>query len=162
MRAQYVPTRELRGAEIAYIAGIIDGEGTIGVYKGGAPYSYSLRLIVSNTHVPMLEWLHVRVGGSLTRNGTGYKTRHKQGWQVVLWQAHAAAVIQACRPFLIVKAPQADLGLRFMSEFISHRGRPVTDEEIRRRQWYFEQTHLLNGLQPVGRRRKSAQRRAPP
>src|SRR2546427_8215430 len=99
MRAQYVPADPLTEVEIGYLAGIIDGEGTIGIYKGREPYSYRLALIVTNTHRPMLEWLRSRIGGSLTRRGMRQKSHHKPAWQIVLWQARAAALIEVCRPF---------------------------------------------------------------
>jgi hypothetical protein len=144
-------------SDLAYLAGIIDGEGTIGIYRGGAPYSYHLALVVTNTHRPMLEWVHARIGGSLVR-ATRQTLRHKQGWQVVLVQARAASVIRLCRPFLIVKAPQADLGMQFIDEFVSFKGWGVhvSEQQVTRRRWYYEQSHLLNGGTGRGPRKKRA------
>ena len=141
--------------DLAYLAGIIDGEGTIGIYKGAEPFNYHLALIITNTYAPMLDWVRARTGGSLTRH-TPETARHKQGWQVVVWQARAADVIRLCQPYLIVKAQQADLALRFMSDYVSFRGRnsPVTEEQVAKRRWYYEQSLAINGGKRTGRPKK--------
>lgn len=142
--------------ERAYLAGIIDGEGTIGIYRGATSSDYLLRLIVTNTFFPMLEWIHARIGGSLVPSGAE-TDRHKQVWQVVLFQARAGSVIQSCQPHLIVKSAQADLAMRFMADFVSFRGRGrPSEEQVAVRRWYYEQSLTLNERGGKGLRKNHA------
>ncbi len=106
-------------AELAYMAGIIDGEGSICVFPAtvdGRPRSrYCLRLSISNTSRPLLEWVQQRFGGRLVQVKRNRETAltHKityhweAGWQ------HGASIIEAIRPFLVIKGEQGDLFLEF-------------------------------------------------
>ena len=56
--------------KLAYLAGIIDGEGTIviakgKIRKGRINHPYSLRLVVMNTDIRLIEWLKENFGGSI-------------------------------------------------------------------------------------------------
>lgn len=134
------PTYGLTEGQAAYLAGIIDGEGTIGIYGNNPsnPGSYHVVLIINNTSEPLLDTLKGWIGGSKTRTGGGPPDpMHAQNWQLVLWQHRAAQVIRQCRPYLIIKAAQADLALEFIDTWVSWKGRgPVPAAEIERRSGY--------------------------
>ena len=79
----------------AYIAGMIDGEGT---------FSDPARLVISNCHLDMLEWIQSQLGGNIyiKRKAVGnwntvydYKLRRKQ-WDEI---AHFIT------PYLKIKTP---------------------------------------------------------
>jgi len=53
-------------------------------------------------------------------------------------------MIQLCRPYLVIKTAQADLGLRFMTDIVLHKGRRVSDSELSKRLRYFEEMSRLN------------------
>jgi hypothetical protein len=93
----------------AYIAGLVDGEGSIILYKRGT--GVQMRLTIANTYQPVLSWMVdvTGVGAVITRSSTNIN--HKAGaW----WQANSEAaetVLRQIRPYLIIKAEQADLAI---------------------------------------------------
>ena len=101
---------------IAYIAGIFDGEGTVGIYttQGTAP---SPVLAVAGGHLPMLSAIRDHFGfGSVflygqTQYDDGVHRAPQTGrWQVRTWEG-AVAVLSELRPYLMEKAEQADVFL---------------------------------------------------
>jgi len=54
-----LPKWKLRKEEAAYIAGLIDGEGSILCYKSGR--SYTKRITISNTRKELMEWLMKKI-----------------------------------------------------------------------------------------------------
>lgn len=130
-------------AEIAYLAGLIDGEGTIGIYRQTGTKTYELKLLITNTSPALLQWLRPRFGGGVGKHKKE-KPWHRETWQIVIAQGKAADLIKLCRPFLVIKAAQADLGLRFMSEVSLRKGHRVTDEELEMRQRYADGMSKLN------------------
>lgn len=101
----------LSPVEIAYLAGIIDGEGHIGLSKQKRYNTPRGRLTITNTDSRLLLWLRDKIGGSITTNHadvrTGGKWRKCFIWQVVSRQA--CEVLKACLPMLIVKREQAQI-----------------------------------------------------
>lgn len=127
-------------AELGYLAGLIDGEGTIGIY---ATQQAHLRLIIANSSYPLINWVRSRVGGSLVEIPSR-DLRHKDAWQVVLVQQRAAEVIRQCRPYLVAKAPQADLALDFISKCNFERGHALTEDEWALRRAFADKSRELN------------------
>jgi hypothetical protein len=109
-------------AVLAYMAGLVDGEGTICIfpyYGRQAKYPLGYRrykpvLAVTNTNRLMIEWIVEHFGG-IVRRVRRYRREHKQ---VYRWEcAHTQAVeaLVAIRPFLLVKREQADLFIEFQA-----------------------------------------------
>ena len=125
-------------AEIAYIAGLIDGEGTIGIYRQTGTKSFHLKVLITNCSPALFDWLRPRFGGGI---GHGKKNRpwHRQVYQVVLQQRAAVDMIQLCRPYLVI-------------------GRRVSDSELSKRLRYFEEMSRLNSelREEVGRYRMAS------
>ncbi len=135
----------LSETQVAYLAGIIDGEGTIGIYGGNpsVPAYYHLVLIITNTHEALIDSIRGWIGGAKAPT----KPRESvlsPGWQLVLWQHRASGVIRLCRPYLIVKSAQADLALEFMENWVGFRGRSVPEAEVERRKAYALRMRDLN------------------
>lgn len=102
---------------IAYIAGIFDGEGTMGIYTYKT-HSPSPVLAVAGNYLPMLAALqeHFGFGSVFSYDGT---RAHSDGairapissrWQVRTWEG-AVAFLTEVRPYLMEKAEQADVFL---------------------------------------------------
>jgi hypothetical protein len=101
----------LSPTEAAYIAGLIDGEGSVMLIKRGSGGGCQLRVVVSNTHEGVLRWLSAVTGIGKTYRLIAATERHKAGFS---WRAHgdgAQTLLQQIRPYLIIKAEQADLGI---------------------------------------------------
>ncbi len=102
--------------ELAYIAGLLDGEGCITIVKGHhtrlhpnwSP-EYALHVSVANQFVPALEYLKSATGlGSIQRDrGKNFK------WLINCQQA--AELLKVIRPHLRIKFKQADIAIKFQS-----------------------------------------------
>lgn len=126
----------MREVDRAYAAGLIDGEGCIFITmtaKNGRRVnprpSYTLRIAVSMTHRPTLEWLQATMGGCLheVHHKAPAGKRWKRCWKWHTSGARAASVIRAISPYLRVKAAEAEVALAFQDRI---GGGPLTDEEL--------------------------------
>lgn len=96
------------GTTAAYIAGMVDADGSIRT-RGGRPF-----VAIYNTHRPLIEWVMATLGhGCVTKGPMGRE-------RVEAWTVSAAqdvwALIHAIYPFLIVKKGDADAVLKILSE----------------------------------------------
>lgn len=108
VRKSYSPT------ECAYLAGIIDGEGSIyiGKFIGNrrSPH-YQTNIEVSNTSEELIDWLHSTFGGArseYTPNQTPKNSRKK----VYRWSAWSDQVEHLCeliQPYIVIKKRQVEV-----------------------------------------------------
>lgn len=111
---------DLPEGEIGWLAGIIDGEGSITITRHEKPgrIAWQIRLIVVNRE--SLADLQSRFGGRVT-----FRTHTNERWATVqIWQAscnEAAAILRVVRPWLRWKAAQADLAIEFQDHIDSAR-----------------------------------------
>lgn len=104
---------QLSIAHAAYLAGIIDGEGYVGLSRKREPtqrsgYSYRPVLSVSNTKRELLEWIaEVTQVGSIC--AMKKMPRCKQSWVWQTWSQRASTILQQTIPYLIIKHRQARL-----------------------------------------------------
>lgn len=116
--------RLMAAEDAAYIAGFIDGEGTIGIVAHNKPGNvagrdrrtphYRLVIGVTNKDLAVLRWIHERVGGSIFE-----KTRRKACWAPafelrVTNRDDARQLLTAIQPHVKVKAAQVALALAFL------------------------------------------------
>lgn len=120
----------MKRTDIAYAAGIFDGEGCIRITKNPKRrYAYGLEcsLEMANEYIPRLFKFHF--GGSAHS-----KTRIIKGqpyfycrWAIT---THLAATfLEVILPYLKLKYPQAQLGIKFM-EGLYPRGGKLSDEVL--------------------------------
>lgn len=78
--------------------------------------SQNLNLIISNTNVPLINWLKETFGGSVYF--VKYENcKHLGKKQTMRWQVNdrkAGAILERCLLYMIAKRPQADVALAFM------------------------------------------------
>ena len=106
----------LRGNTLlAYVAGIIDGEGNIGLHKVGGcnehPY-YALKISVGNTNAWLISFLKMQFGGNIYQRKYD-NPHHKDCW---VWELHAKGayiLLNLILPYLQIKRPQAKLAIQF-------------------------------------------------
>lgn len=102
-------------ADLAYAAGFIDGEGCITILAQHKQRmrnrSYSLRIQITQVDPAPLIRLQALFGGKL-RARSRPKAQRTQ-YDLVLNDKQAVKVLQLIRPYLIVKAEQADIALEF-------------------------------------------------
>jgi hypothetical protein len=145
---------EVRG----YVAGIIDGEGTISINRASFPRQpqlsvrYTAILSVGNTDYKVMELLISLFGGNVvTRPPT---EKHKRFY---VWQArgpHARAILEEhIGPYLLLKRAQSDLLIEFVRDFRSFKGGPrtrrISPEELARREAIWRAIKALNRPGPA-------------
>lgn len=124
----------------AYVAGLIDGEGSIGIYrlclrKKWIQYSARLKVSMTEKALQVLQTMKESFGGILHvfRQPTTTMARSYE------WRLHGNMVL-AClkriRPFLILKAKQADIVIALLEKVESlpkrKNGTAIWDDSIRR------------------------------
>ena len=93
----------------AYIAGLFDGEGSVGLYFKTRQNCFVLQVSVYNCNYAVMNWLKVNVPyGSISKNSGGDKSNH------ILWMwgcssQQAKNFLSEIRPYLVIKAEQVDL-----------------------------------------------------
>jgi hypothetical protein len=136
--------------DLAYLAGLIDGEGTITIGRITRPgLRYQAKLLLVNTDLHLVE--HAQ---TVTGVGIIYRSKADQTgvipanwnpvhrWQVVARQACAA--IQLVRPYLVAKADLADLVLSMPTR---SKGRGPNDAAI-----LIEQARIFELVRDLNRR----------
>lgn len=142
--------------ELAYLAGLFDGEGTICIQKDSRPLSKdngrNWNPIYNVTfRVGMIEETAIR--GFHEYFNVGFidceKTYHKYR---PMWRYSIRAkddvrmVIETILSFLRVKKPQAELALRYFTDCPSQRGQYLSPEVLLLKEQYYLQMRKLNGV----------------
>lgn len=97
----------------SYLAGIIDGEGTISILRRcknqAVKESYFVRLSIPNTSDVLITWLRERFDGSLSSRARSNKWKTSY---VLVWNMRqACSLLMGSLPYLVNKRPQAMLAL---------------------------------------------------
>jgi len=103
--------------QLAYMAGIIDGEGSISIdvqspNKTRKYHYYSIRMNIINTNLELMEWLVKNFGGNLYKNRKVEKRKQVYKWSI--YSRKAAEILQQTLPYMIVKKPHAIILIEFM------------------------------------------------
>jgi len=117
-RASPAKAISLSDVEVGYVAGIIDGEGHIGItLHRREPYTlFSVRVEITNTSLDLHEWLVRKFGGSCHVHWKKrYSTNHSPAFRWRIDSVGARKILELVRPYLKVKRQQADLALQFIS-----------------------------------------------
>jgi len=103
---------------LAYVAGVIDGEGTIyigkhrkvkGSYKG--PCHWELVVAVSNTQFWLAEFLHLQFGGHIDYRMSKGNEKPSSRWTICAKEA--MDFLKLILPYLQLKRPQTELAIEF-------------------------------------------------
>ena len=86
---------------VAYIAGIIDGEGSIVLSKRRKTAVFRTPIVsVSSTTLGILEYLQSHYGGSISKHKV-YQEHHKQSWSWKLDHSRAVKLCEDVLPYLL-------------------------------------------------------------
>jgi len=103
--------KDLTIAQAAYLAGLIDGEGSIMLYRRGV--GAAMRVTVANTNRALLDWCAVTCGVGNIVAIRQRNAKHKPGGAWLVNSQAAASVLEQIRPYLVIKGEQADLAFAF-------------------------------------------------
>lgn len=106
----------MKQTDLAYTAGIIDGEGCISVTRNTkgikkalrAKASYCIYVAVSMTDFEVPAWLHFTFGGSFAEYKAS-NTKHKKVYRWGLHSNNAQRFLKLILPYLKTKKRQAEL-----------------------------------------------------
>lgn len=143
--------KNMTEAELAYLAGIIDGEGNIAIHtraagsQGSVAQEYKNVMKVANTDLRLLEWIKEKTGA-----GSIYADRRRgnrrQCYQWFCPSVQAAKILRLVYPYLVIKKEQAELVFAFRETYDKHRycrgGTPLAVVAVRKR--HFEDLKALH------------------
>jgi len=121
------PPREVRrlpAATAAYIAGLVDGEGTVTLSRQHRSEGRRLTLSISNTEVALLEFVKASVGAGRITGKRTYSHRHTPSFTYAITSRQALAVLEQILPYLLsYKRDRAALALRQYVKLTPRNGR---------------------------------------
>lgn len=104
---------QLTATEAAYIAGIVDGEGTLGVSRysrkeNKSGYRFQIFLAITSTNKELLEWLTKTTGlGAFHEKKESSIRAKRRCWKWSLKFTQAARLLIQISPYMIIKKDQA-------------------------------------------------------
>jgi hypothetical protein len=104
---------DLSVPEAAYLAGIIDGEGSVLVMKRPPSTRLSVRVVVVNTDEALMDWLE-KIGGNRnwhTTRPTNFSNNPKPIWSWVVNGHNAVAILRQVLPYMIIKKAKAEYAI---------------------------------------------------
>lgn len=137
----YMDINILSAVEVAYLAGLIDGEGTITLTRKHRNENRQLALSISNTEYPLLEFTRQAVGaGKITRKRTT-QSHHTASFTYAIYNRQALELIRQLLPYLqSYKAKRAALILQHYLPLTPRNGK--YSSELKRKRLEFEQNVL--------------------
>ncbi len=134
--------------QIAYLAGIIDGEGCFHIARPGGK-THTLRLFVMNTHKPLIDYLYNTYGGfqySRKKENSTWKIRHE--WFVD--RGNLDEILPKLAPYLINKREHLDIVIEFRKTFPKVRNyHKIPDELVAIREDCHRRIKILNKKGPL-------------
>lgn len=130
--------------DLAWCAGIIDGEGTITLSDSGKG-SIVPRILLTMTHEATVQRVHsILKIGNVTRPVAKQANHHKQKFSWSLGGAPAILVIRLLYPYLFTKKPQADLAIEYAEKCMLGRGNKASEATKILRQVLADEMRELN------------------
>lgn len=149
----YVPTN-YRPIDLAYMAGIIDGEGCfwIGLIpkKSGDGYAtshYRGLLKIDNTDISLIDWIDTVFSGTCSAR-TRCTSSRKFERPVFTWNATGDRLLDMCEqilPYLVIKKQHCENMIKFRKTYTARHGsNKLSDEILTIRQNCLEVSRKLN------------------
>jgi hypothetical protein len=99
----------MKREDLIYLAGIIDGEGSIGISPNGA--SYIIKLQVYNNSLVLIKWVQKTFGGTIYTTEPKKKA-HARSYTVRWLGTAAVPLLRKVKSFLKIKRKQAYLAIQ--------------------------------------------------
>lgn len=135
----------LTETDLAYTAGIIDGEGCIRVLKN----TYGLAVSVGNTDSALMLWLESKWGGRIYGRSYGRLKHYPRSKPFMQWQIYgknATDMLQMCMPYMVIKQDRAAVAMKMVPLFGKKNNYlPGYNQEMRRRRHeVYEELKVMN------------------
>ena len=136
---------------LAYLAGLVDGEGSISIKHNKVTNVYSATISVGMTQTEGLHLLVEMFGGKIREDFTSNRKSTMYRWQLTS-KADVSRVLEALLPYLRVKKDIAVKVLTFYNEGVflkGGRGTTSVEEQERRKDLYLKVKKLNNVRTPA-------------
>ena len=140
--------------DLAYIAAMIDGEGTVGIYrkypqKPTHKMRYLERVAISNSCTEVLDYIQQFFPGCVAKNKR-YSDLHKPMFRLEYHVLRVRPILEACLPYMIIKKKQAEMVLAYRDNIVIDQFHNLPQKELEKREWYYQELKKLNktGVQP--------------
>jgi hypothetical protein len=109
----YKSTNQLNLTDAAYIAGLIDGEGTVTLSRKHRNENRQLAVSISNTERNLLEFVLSVVGAGKITSKKTVQTHHRPSFTYVIYNRQALSLLEQIQPHLrTYKKARAELILK--------------------------------------------------
>jgi hypothetical protein len=129
--------------EKAYVAGIIDGEGTVTLTRRHKNETPSPNVSIANTNIEMLKWIREKIGCGIIVKRSKRKTNHSTSYVLTLSDYNALTLLADIKNFLIIKKPHAELILKHYKKSTPRNGK-YTKKQTEMKKWLVDEIRKLN------------------
>lgn len=134
--------RTMHLADAAYLAGLVDGEGTVTLTRRHRRENRRITVSISNTEIDLLLFAQRVTGVGLVTRKCRYSARHAPAYAWAAWGRQALDVLRQIQPWMkSYKAKRAELALAEYVALTPRNGKYTAD--ARRARAIFE-TRLLD------------------
>ena len=145
----------LSKGQIGWLAGIIDGEGSISIHRmneketiGGIRHRLDLSIV--NTNKDMILLIQSWFGGSFwIKNKKDTNPNHKTCYRWRIEGLRSVPIIKMVYPYLVIKKSQATIALEFsktLRSIFSDTRNPITNDVLDKRQNLHVQIKSINQM----------------
>ncbi len=127
--------------EKAYIAGIIDGEGSIMLQRFHTNQYPAPCVSIASTTIELLTWLKDTIGyGVIIKKKNYNPEKHKLSYSFVIKQNNAIKLLEDIYPYLIIesKRKRAEMIITQYKSLTPRNGR-YTDEQLAKKEMFYEE-----------------------
>ncbi len=134
----------MRKEELAYFAGLMDGEGCFNINYNKKRNTYQARLTMTNTNLDMLIWCQERIGGKIYKRKK-YADHHKDKYEWMSWgdKEFLLNLLKKILPFLVGKREQCKVLIKF-EKTVGVTGRAITKVNREKRPRLYKEIKKLN------------------
>lgn len=126
----------------AYLAGIVDGEGTVTLMKHHKNETHIPFVGIANNNLKLLQWIKSTVGGNICSKKKRLP-HHNNSYVLNIRQDRALRFINEIKKYLIVKRPQAEL-ITKRYKTVTHRAGKYTPEMLLKKNELVAKIRKLN------------------
>ncbi|WP_346866837.1 MULTISPECIES: hypothetical protein [unclassified Clostridium] len=127
--------------EKAYVAGIIDGEGSIMLQRFHTNQYPAPCVSIASTTIELLTWLKDTIGyGVIIKKKNYNPEKHKLSYSFVIKQNNAIKLLEDIYPYLIIesKRKRAEMIITQYKALTPRNGR-YTDEQLAKKEMFYEE-----------------------
>lgn len=144
--------KNLTDTEAAYIAGIIDGEGSIRIQKrnyiscGKEQITFVVQINVTNNNIDVLEFLKEKTGVGNVYIHTHPSENHRICYRFTISARIAHDLLKQIYPYMIIKKKHTEIAINYLRcmDNRKYRNAPRTDEETKIFYSFWKELNDLN------------------